>query len=1139
MQEAERCGLLVVEQYGSCQHKDAITQCLNKCLWYDYIRCTRQPAALCSNDAKSCYDRIVLLIAALCMCRLGAEKESVLSMMETIRGMHHHTRTVHGDSTRFASRQTWNQPVAGIGQGNGAGPAIWAAVSSPLFEIMQEDGFLATVICAMSLLECSFTGFAFVDDTDLCVSGQTMAATTVQCMQGSVTNWEGLLRTTGGALVPDKCFWYLIDQYWSDGHWAYRPLNHTSGELKVVDAHGHLHVIPRLDVTKARCTLGVRLAPDGNSMAEFKYLWTTANEWKKQMETARLTHTDALFSLRSSILRKMAYPLAVTTFTEKQCAESMKPILSVGLPKIGCIWSMPWAVVHGPIDRAGLNIPNLYTEQAVTQLVMLLRFGSCSSDQTRILLHALMELMKLETGLVGEPWTAPGIFAPLVTDTWLKRLWLDCLRHQIEIHTDLPQILPPRIQDAELIRTFIDHGYHGQELRELNWCRMSLHAIWISDICDGTGSEILADCWNGQGTIESPYRWPPTFTQLAYWSKWQQALTKCFGLDRWRQLSHPLGKWLPTTSGWFYERTSDRLWHCDMQGWQYHPYLPSRSRTQYFTATGYPSSSPPLMTELRRVVAVHRGPRLLLAGYDTILESTNTYRGIDVLRHSQLAQDWNLCLHTVGSLSALITDIRKGHGYIVSDGSYRNNASAAAWIIEGRDATCRIIGMMITPGYETDHSSFCSKLMGLYGALCTLEVLDLGPMGTPCRIACDGKSALDRVQSTNPIQPTEPHADILQAIRAKASSTGSDFQWHHVKGHQDCHTPMVLSRDAWLNIKADILAKAAVNPEYQGPEHYHLPGEGWTCSINHRRIVTQLADRIRNQINDVPITKYWKTKFGINNATWQSIDWIGLGRAYRESTITVWRWATKHTSGFFAHGKNMARWNFRSSMHCPRCGTENEDKAHITQCPAPAAREIWQHSLKKLTQWLRDSNTAHEISEAIVWGLNQWIEPGQSLEPPGGQFVSDQTLIGWNHFLDGWLAQSWRLHQEGVWQLAKSQRSSRRWVAELIKKLWNVSWDMWAHRNGILHESPTARQDILEKKVNDRICKLYMGGTQALPRDAIGLFRKPKEHILKLALPAKQQWIESVQVAIDQKKRHEFGAYLSEQRFMATWVINR
>jgi len=171
-----------------------------------------------------------------------------------------------------------------------------------------------------------------------------------------------MLRTTGGALVPEKCFWYLINQQWSDGKWTYQSTKLTPGDLKVVDTTGKLHTIPRLEVTEAWCTLGVWLAPDGNLTAEFQYLKTTATEWKHKMDKARLTHTDALFSLRRKNKKKMAYPLA----------ELMKLILSVGLPKIGCIRSMPRAVVHGPLGQAGLNIPNLYTEQAVTQLIMLL-----------------------------------------------------------------------------------------------------------------------------------------------------------------------------------------------------------------------------------------------------------------------------------------------------------------------------------------------------------------------------------------------------------------------------------------------------------------------------------------------------------------------------------------------------------------------------------------------------------------------------------------------------------------------------------------------------------------------------------------------------------------------------------------------
>jgi len=55
------------------------------------------------------------------------------------------------------------------------------------------------------------------------------------------------------------------------------------------------------------------------------------------MEWSHLTHYEATFSLHSFILRKLAYPLAITTFMEEQCVEIMWLILWAGLPKVGCL----------------------------------------------------------------------------------------------------------------------------------------------------------------------------------------------------------------------------------------------------------------------------------------------------------------------------------------------------------------------------------------------------------------------------------------------------------------------------------------------------------------------------------------------------------------------------------------------------------------------------------------------------------------------------------------------------------------------------------------------------------------------------------------------------------------------------------
>jgi len=94
---------LANEQYDSHWNKAMVLQYLNKGLFYNLMQFWKCPAALCSNDAKSCYDHIALLAAALCLCRLGAPIPAVQSMVKTIHGMHHHICTAYGNSQQLAS----------------------------------------------------------------------------------------------------------------------------------------------------------------------------------------------------------------------------------------------------------------------------------------------------------------------------------------------------------------------------------------------------------------------------------------------------------------------------------------------------------------------------------------------------------------------------------------------------------------------------------------------------------------------------------------------------------------------------------------------------------------------------------------------------------------------------------------------------------------------------------------------------------------------------------------------------------------------------------------------------------------------------------------------------------------------------
>jgi len=93
-----------------------------------------------------------------------------------------------------------------------SGATHWDEVSSPMFDWMQQDGFYALLMGAISHQQQMIWGFAFVNDTDLCMMHALNSMDQViKQMQQSVNHWEGLLWATGSALVPEKCFWHLVD----------------------------------------------------------------------------------------------------------------------------------------------------------------------------------------------------------------------------------------------------------------------------------------------------------------------------------------------------------------------------------------------------------------------------------------------------------------------------------------------------------------------------------------------------------------------------------------------------------------------------------------------------------------------------------------------------------------------------------------------------------------------------------------------------------------------------------------------------------------------------------------------------------------------------------------------------------------
>jgi len=79
---------------------------------------------------------------------------------------------------------------------------------------------------------------------------------------------------------------------------------------------------------------------------------------------------------------------------------------------------------------------------------------------------------------------------------------------------------------------------------------------------------------------------------------------------------------------------------------------------------------------------------------------------------------------------------------------------------------------------------------------------------TILRLACDGKSVLQRLMKNHITDPAEAHADLLLATRHLVHKSNLSVTLQHVKGHQDSKSFGPFTRDASLNIEADLLAKS-------------------------------------------------------------------------------------------------------------------------------------------------------------------------------------------------------------------------------------------------------------------------------------------------------------------------------------------
>ena len=169
--------------------------------------------------------------------------------------------------------------------------------------------------------------------------------------------WEGCLRATGGALVPNKSCWYAIDFKWENEEWIYLEKEEIDVNIWVQHEEREEKIkLKRMEFNAAFETLGVFIAPDGNLKEEKKKLMKVAKEFGESLRENKVSREEAWYATKTTILKTLEYPMEAISLEKKDWEEIYGQFLRYVLPKSGINRHFPRQVVFMSSDYLGLDL---------------------------------------------------------------------------------------------------------------------------------------------------------------------------------------------------------------------------------------------------------------------------------------------------------------------------------------------------------------------------------------------------------------------------------------------------------------------------------------------------------------------------------------------------------------------------------------------------------------------------------------------------------------------------------------------------------------------------------------------------------------------------------------------------------------
>ena len=1014
--------------FGTIKGGSSMEAVLSRVFCYDNSRIMRTPMAVLDNDAKSCYDRIPVPVAGVCLRRLNVPDNVVSTFTEQLHNRVRDIKIAQGLSRETITEDKYGS-LCGVGQGNAGGPATWHAILETLVQALTLSvpyRFVAIHPGDRSCYTLPIT--SYVDDCSSAVNTlkehllnmehQSKALVYQELLNklGIITKcWVSLLRFSGGDLEVHKSYVLLVDWKTSKG----KVVCKTNEDIRMEGIEVSIPIedginLPWKDSNQAERYLGVRISPSGDRTVELEYLRQESKSFGLKLKQMRLTPRECWIAYMTMWKPKVSYPLPATSFTRQECVTKINgPCEALFLARIGVNRHYPKIVAHAPCKLGGLGLYNTYVEQGLAHVKWLLGIIKTPTCQIRPLLMTNIALTQIESGVSIPIFQLSKILKKQIckylTPTWITYTLGFMAEYDIDIFID--EVTPDSCSKLWTGDSFIMDGllnlhWGDREIKIFNHCRLYFCAKTCSDIIDNTGRYFMDscryECLRSGKEYENvwPYRSVPTEAMLKVWRRGLKQLYEYNGYND-NTLRQPLVRIPPPMLA-----------------------LPDPNR-------GIDEEIP------MRILRV---------------------MGID----PNTSVEWQQLLRVCSQVTHLVA---------CSDGSAKDGKGSYAFTIRTYDGEVA----MDSQGhvYGSKINSFRAEVFGLVSVSLVLHSVKK-QLGNAClfkdiKVYCDNDQAVRQMNclpTPSPLTWDSPCNDLFSLLQT-FKSEGVCIRYAWVKGHQNCFIGP-LTHESIMNIDCDIRARSH---NYNiAPLETH-PLDSAYVSIQGHPMIGYTITQLREHILAIPMKQYIIKKERWVPETFALVDWEAFHKVLKEvprgQTVTysklIHRWTC--ASGRIAHYQDETS----EDELCIKCMCEIETIEHIFSC----------HWTSEIEGEFLQSIIKIGSHPAVVRIIRQYFLP--SIHNPdmeylfeGDQLVDallqEQTQIGWGStMLRGRISQRWQeFHSDDRW--------SKRFVDILLK--YGVR--IWSIRNNYIHNPEpnqlvTQRQREVEKlyKLKNQIPKRF------------------------------------------------------------------